>query len=53
MDQTANLVVITRVVAKTLVDVQTSEGKDAEKPIRQYEALLNEGFKQIRSGIGG
>ena len=55
VNQTADLVVIARVAAKALGEVQTSgEGENGEKPVvRQHEALLKEGFKQVGAGSGG
>ena len=53
--QTADLVIIARVVAKALGAVQvSSDGKDeASGVVRQYEALLREGFEQVGAGSGG
>lgn len=54
VNQTADLVIIARLVAKALGEVQTSGDGNGEKDvIRQHEALLEEGFKQVGAGSGG
>jgi len=52
-NQTADLVIIARRVATALGRVQTHNGGDGEKVVRQYEALRDEGFVQCGAGSGG
>ena len=54
-NQTADLVVIARRVATALGKVQVSgEGTgDGKVVVRQYEALIEEGFHQVGAGSGG
>lgn len=55
VNQTSDLVIIARVVAKALGLVQVSKDfKDGESGVvRQHEALLREGFQQVGAGSGG
>jgi len=53
VDQNADLVIIARVVARALGEVQTSGANGDEAIVRQHEALLKEGFKQVGAGSGG
>mmetsp|Transcript_39430 Transcript_39430/g.94839 ORF Transcript_39430/g.94839 Transcript_39430/m.94839 type:complete len:983 (+) Transcript_39430:38-2986(+) len=54
VNQAADLVIIARLVSKALGEVQTSgDGDDEKQVVRQHEALLNEGFKQVGAGSGG
>ena len=52
VEQTADLVVIARLVAKALGAVQTS-GEGGNAVVHQREALEKEGFKQVGAGSGG
>jgi hypothetical protein len=56
VNQTADLVIIARVVATALGDVQTNGHgviTGGKVVVRQHEALLREGFKQVGAGSGG
>lgn len=54
-NQTADLVVIARRVATALGKVQVSgeDTGDGKVVVRQYEALMEEGFHQVGAGSGG
>lgn len=52
VNQTADLVIIARIVASALGEVQTS-GDDGQEVVRQQDALLEKGFKQVGAGSGG
>jgi hypothetical protein len=52
VSQTADLVIIARMVAKALGLVQVNQD-EKDGAIRQHEALLNEGFEQVGAGSGG
>jgi len=56
VDQNSDLVIIARTVAKALGTVQEGNNHvDGEetKVVRQYEALMDEGFHQVGAGSGG
>jgi hypothetical protein len=56
VNQTADLVIIARVVATALGEVQTNGNRanaSGKAVVRQHEALLKEGFKQVGAGSGG
>ena len=57
-NQTADLVVIARKVATALGRVQVvvrsgNDDEDKQKIVRQYEDLMDEGFRQCGAGSGG
>mmetsp|Transcript_1008 Transcript_1008/g.2335 ORF Transcript_1008/g.2335 Transcript_1008/m.2335 type:complete len:672 (-) Transcript_1008:914-2929(-) len=55
VDQTADLVIIARIVAKALGEVQVSSDGNGNggDVVKQQEALLKEGFQQVGAGSGG
>ena len=57
VNQTADLVIIAHVIAKALGEVQTSgvagSDDDEKDTVRQKDAMLREGFKQVGAGSGG
>lgn len=56
VDQNSDLVLIARTVAKALGTVQEGnvhvDGQET-RVVRQYEALMDEGFHQVGAGSGG